>query len=34
VTCGGQDWPVMHLGAAHGLLDQALRHHGEFDVSD
>jgi hypothetical protein len=25
---------VMHLGAAHGLLDQALRDHGEFDVSD
>jgi len=24
----------MHLGAAHGLLDQALRDHGEFDVSD
>ena len=22
----------MHLGAAHGLLDQALRDHGEFDV--
>jgi len=24
----------MHLGAAHGLLDRALRDHGEFDVSD
>jgi len=24
----------MHLGAAHGLLDQALPEHGEFDVSD
>ena len=22
----------MHLGAAHRLLDQALRDHGEFDV--
>jgi len=25
---------VIPLGAAHGLLDQALRDHGEFDVSD